>query len=83
MVEEKELGEEKDLGEAEQVTDAEEGDEKGEDGDEGEEDPPCCVCFNNEAAESDDVMVFCSRCDLAVHQLCYGKPTFPQIVSNR
>jgi len=40
------------------------------------EDSVCQVC-NGEDYNDDDLIVFCARCNISVHQKCYGIPTVP------
>jgi hypothetical protein len=35
------------------------------------------VCFNGDSLE-DNPIVFCSGCDIGVHQYCYGVPLIPE-----
>lgn len=46
------------------------------DTDEPIDDGTCVVCFDGQSPESNPI-VFCDRCDLAVHQGCYGLVTLP------
>lgn len=41
-----------------------------------EEEALCAVCAGGHS-EAPDQIVFCERCDIAVHQECYGVPTIP------
>ena len=44
----------------------------------GEEDEAyCAVCGDGSSVEP-NMIVFCERCDLAVHQNCYGIGEIPQ-----
>ncbi|TMW57035.1 hypothetical protein Poli38472_002960 [Pythium oligandrum] len=49
-------------------------------GDDGEEEPvddgTCVVCFDGQSPESNPI-IFCDRCDLAIHQRCYGIQRVP------
>ena len=42
----------------------------------GEEEALCAVCAEGHSVDA-NVIVFCERCDLAVHQLCYGIEHIP------
>ena len=42
-----------------------------------EEEALCAVCGDGFSAEP-NLIVFCERCDVAVHQQCYGIPELPQ-----
>ena len=42
-----------------------------------EEDDLCDVCFNGDVEEGDEI-VFCSGCDICVHQSCYGIKEVPE-----
>jgi hypothetical protein len=44
---------------------------------EEEEDRVCSVCFNGDHEHGNDI-VFCDRCDIGVHQSCYGIPRLPE-----
>lgn len=44
---------------------------------EEEDDECCCVCGAGDF-ESDNLIVFCSGCDIAVHQGCYGITRVPE-----
>lgn len=37
----------------------------------------CCICGGSDASNS-DMIIFCDRCDIAVHQACYGVPNVPE-----
>jgi hypothetical protein len=41
-----------------------------------EQDTACNVCFNPESYEEDEIL-FCDRCNVAVHQSCYGVRKIP------
>jgi hypothetical protein len=41
-----------------------------------EEDTLCAVCFNGDVDPTNEI-VFCDRCDVAVHQACYGIERVP------
>uniref|UniRef100_A0A7S3YZ57 PHD-type domain-containing protein n=1 Tax=Lotharella globosa TaxID=91324 RepID=A0A7S3YZ57_9EUKA len=43
----------------------------------GEEDDRCCVCFSPDSYD-DDQMVYCDKCNIAVHQSCYGVKVIPE-----
>ena len=45
-------------------------------GREFEEDSVCDVCWMPDSSDENE-MVFCDRCDLAVHQVCYGTGPLP------
>ena len=42
----------------------------------GEEEALCAICADGTSVEP-NVIVFCERCDMAVHQLCYGIEQIP------
>ncbi len=42
----------------------------------GEEEALCAICADGTSVEP-NVIVFCERCDMAVHQLCYGIEEIP------
>ena len=42
----------------------------------GEEEALCAICSDGSSVDP-DVIVFCERCDMAVHQLCYGIEQIP------
>jgi hypothetical protein len=42
-----------------------------------DEEALCAVCGDGSAAEGNEI-VFCERCDLAVHQDCYGLAHIPE-----
>jgi len=42
-----------------------------------DEEAYCAVCSDGNSIEPDQI-VFCERCDLAVHQQCYGVPEIPE-----
>lgn len=42
----------------------------------GEEEALCAICADGTSVDP-NVIVFCERCDLAVHQLCYGIEQIP------
>uniref|UniRef100_K3WLS9 PHD-type domain-containing protein n=1 Tax=Globisporangium ultimum (strain ATCC 200006 / CBS 805.95 / DAOM BR144) TaxID=431595 RepID=K3WLS9_GLOUD len=48
----------------------------GEDEDDAIDDGTCVVCFDGQSPETNPI-VFCDRCDLAVHQGCYGIVKLP------
>lgn len=37
----------------------------------------CAVCGDGQSLEDNQIM-FCERCDLAVHQTCYGLVDIPE-----
>eukprot|EP00983_Pelagomonas_calceolata_P078057 1154124-Pelagomonas_calceolata.AAC.1 len=41
-----------------------------------DEEAYCAVCSDGQSIEPNQI-VFCERCDLAVHQQCYGVPEIP------
>ena len=42
----------------------------------GDEDALCAICAEGHSMEPDQI-VFCERCDLGVHQRCYGVEPLP------
>lgn len=42
----------------------------------GEEEALCAICADGTSVDP-NVIVFCERCDMAVHQLCYGIEQIP------
>ena len=42
----------------------------------GEEEALCAICSDGSSVDP-NVIVFCERCDMAVHQLCYGIEQIP------
>ena len=42
----------------------------------GEEEALCAFCADGTSVDP-NVIVFCERCDMAVHQLCYGIEQIP------
>ena len=43
-----------------------------------EEEALCCVCGGGDSSkEAGNEIVFCERCDMAVHQKCYRVDTIP------
>eukprot|EP00941_MAST-03F_sp_MAST-3F-sp1_P003536 g3536.t1 len=42
-----------------------------------EDDSVCSVCFDGESGENNPI-VFCDRCDIAIHQACYGVQDIPE-----
>ena len=42
----------------------------------GDEDALCAICAEGHSQEP-DLIVFCERCDLGVHQRCYGIEPLP------
>lgn len=44
----------------------------------GEDDALCAVCAGGESSKMEaNEIVFCERCDVAVHQKCYGVDSIP------
>ena len=41
-----------------------------------DEEAVCCVCADGLSLEP-NIIVFCERCDIAVHQACYGVRNIP------
>eukprot|EP00742_Colponemidia_sp_Colp-10_P007357 GILJ01007919.1.p1 GENE.GILJ01007919.1~~GILJ01007919.1.p1 ORF type:complete len:1966 (+),score=175.56 GILJ01007919.1:45-5942(+) len=46
-------------------------------GEEVEEDADCCVCFGEDSVDNNPI-VFCERCNAAMHQGCYGIKEIPE-----
>ena len=42
-----------------------------------EDDDLCAVCFDGEVQHNNNI-VFCDKCNVAVHQFCYGVATIPE-----
>ncbi|KAJ2901965.1 uncharacterized protein MKZ38_001155 [Zalerion maritima] len=42
-----------------------------------DEDEPCSICGKPETTKANDIL-FCDKCDIAVHQKCYGVKTVPK-----
>ena len=42
----------------------------------GDDDALCAICGEGHS-EPPNMIVFCERCDLGVHQKCYGVDTLP------
>lgn len=42
-----------------------------------DDDDPCAICGRPETTKTNDIL-FCDRCDMAVHQKCYGVPVVPK-----
>ena len=48
-----------------------------------EELPECChVCWDGESHD-DNQILFCETCEVAVHQVCYGIATVPEVRGGR
>ncbi len=44
---------------------------------EGDEDALCAICCSGRSVDP-NLIVFCERCDIAVHQQCYGVVEIPE-----
>ena len=51
--------------------------ENDDDSDDDDDDEPCAICGKPETTLKNDIL-FCDKCDIAVHQDCYGVPLVPE-----
>ena len=40
------------------------------------QDQPCAICKDPDVYDNNEI-IFCDKCDVAVHQTCYGVTTVP------
>jgi len=51
--------------------------EEDSDSEEEEDDVPCAICKGKDSEEPNQIL-FCEKCDIAVHQKCYSVPVIPE-----
>ncbi|KAI0132089.1 origin recognition complex subunit 4 C-terminus-domain-containing protein [Xylariales sp. AK1849] len=62
---------------AQELQDSDEEDEDDEEEEDSEDDEVCAVCSKPDSKPPNEI-IFCEKCEIAVHQKCYNVPVIPQ-----